>query len=286
MGIASTDAMVRSAQAGRYAVAAFNIFDEISIGAVIDAAEASDSPVILQTSVKTVKAIGAPLLGEMFRFHAGSARVDVALHLDHCPDRDVISECLAQGWSSVLFDASSLSLAQAKTQTRAVVEEAHRVGAAVESELENIQGVEDGIGAEDEGRRYPTTVVAKFIEDTGVDLFAPAIGTAHGLYKQRPRLDPQRVSDLAKATRAPLVLHGGTGLTADEFRDLVARGCAKVNISTAVKLTYMGASLTFLKRCEESNAWDPLSLFRCVANAVQATATQHLQMLGSVGANP
>lgn len=283
MGIAPTLDILEAAAAGGYGVGAFNVLDDLSVRAVIGAAEAARSPVIIQTSVKTVRSVGAALLAEIFRASAERAAVPVALHLDHCPDRAVISECLAHGWNSVLFDASSYPLEDARAQTKEVVAAAHQAGAQVESEIENIRGVEDGIGAEDEGRRYPLEVVVGFIRDTGVDCFAPAVGTAHGLYKERPRLDPQRVSDLVAATGLPMVLHGGTGLTAAELADFVGRGCAKVNISTALKVSYMQSSLAFLRYCEATGKWDPPSLFRHVRAAVAATITDHLGWVGSTG---
>ncbi len=108
----------------------------------------------------------------------------------------------------------------------------------------------------------------EFIRATGVDVFAPAIGNAHGVYRTEPKLDAQRVSDIVAAQPIPIALHGGTGMTDAQFTDLIARGCAKVNISTALKVSYMKANLAFLREAEERDSWDPPSLFAAVRAAV------------------
>ena len=120
--------------------------------------------------------------------------------------------------------------------------EARAVGADVEGEIEGIRGVEDGIGSDDASVIQSLETAAGFIERTGVDIFAPAIGNAHGRYPAPPVLDAERVSDLVAATGIPMALHGGTGLSPEQFSDLIARGCAKVNVSTALKMAYMEAS--------------------------------------------
>ena len=125
---------------------------------------------------------------------ASNLRVPVALHLDHCPDRQVISECLAAGWNSVLFDASTLTVEENRRQCIEVVLEARRYGANVEGEIEAIQGVEDGLGSDEASRAASLEVAVDFIKSTGVDIFAPSIGNAHGLYHAPPKLDAQRVA--------------------------------------------------------------------------------------------
>src|SRR5262249_5904010 len=118
---------------------------------------------------------------------------------------------------------------------------------------------------------------------TGIDVFAPAIGNAHGVYRAEPRLDAQRVSDIVAAEPVPIALHGGTGMTDAQFRDLISRGCAKVNISTALKIAYMKANLVFLRGAEERDAWDPPSLFKDVRAAVMEMAAEHMRRFGGAG---
>jgi ketose-bisphosphate aldolase len=269
--------------AERYGVAAFNILDDLSIEAVLAAAVEERAPVILQTSVKTVRSYGREQLIGVFRALVADVDVPVTLHLDHCPHRSVITECLDAGWNSVLFDAHELDVAENLRQTTEVVAEAKRHGAHVEGEIEGIQGVEDGIGSDEASALQSLEVAVDFIKRTGVDCFAPAIGNAHGQYTAAPRLNHQRVTDLVEATGVPMALHGGTGLSADQFRDLVARGCAKVNISTAIKESYMKSALEHLKVAEERDKWDPPSLFAHQRAAVVATAREHIALFGGTG---
>ncbi len=283
MPIVSTKEIVDRAFAERYGVGAFNILDDLSIDAVLAAAEQERAPVILQTSVKTVRAYGRDRLLAVFRAMAHDVTVPVALHLDHCPHRDVITECLEAGWNSVLFDAHELDVADNLEQTKEVVAQARRHGAHVEGEIEGIEGIEDDVGSDEASHLQRLEVAVDFIKSTGVDVFAPAIGNAHGQYKRAPRLDHQRVSDLVEATGTPMALHGGTGLSADQFRDLISRGCAKVNISTAIKEAYMRSALEQLKEAEATNKWDPPTLFRRQREAVVATAREHIALFGGSG---
>jgi fructose-bisphosphate aldolase class II len=275
--------MLDRALTERYGIAAINVVNDLTLEAVLAAAVDQHSPVIIQTSVKTVRAAGMDLLFAMWRELTAGIEVPVSLHLDHCPDREFISDCLRKGWNSVLFDASALPVEENMRQTVEVVAEARSYGAHVEGEIEAITGVEDDIGSDEEARRQSLPVALEFIRTTGVDVFAPAIGNAHGVYHSEPRLDAQRVSDIVAAKPIPIALHGGTGLTDAQFTDLIARGCAKVNISTALKVTYMKANLAFLRGAQERDTWDPPSLFTAVRTAVRDMAADHMRRFGSVG---
>jgi fructose-bisphosphate aldolase, class II len=267
----------------RYGVPAINIVNDLTMESVLAGAVEAGSPIILQTSVKTVRSVGVNTLYQMWKAMTAGIEVPCALHLDHCPDRQVISDCLAAGWTSVLFDASQLPVEENQRQTVEVVAEARRYGAQVEGEIESITGQEDGVGSDEESRRQSLDVQLRYLEATGVDVFAPAIGNAHGTYKRAPILDFQRVSDLVAAHPVPIALHGGSGLSVEQFHDCIARGCAKVNISTALKETYMQSSLAFLKEAEAKGKWDPPSLFGSVGEAVRAMTVYYAQVFGSAG---
>ncbi|MEU8242921.1 class II fructose-bisphosphate aldolase [Actinoplanes missouriensis] len=283
MPVVSLKETLDRALAGRYGVAAFNVVNDLSIEAVLRAAVAERAPVILQTSVKTVLMYGRSTLHDIFRSFARDVDVPVTLHLDHCPDRTVIADCLAGGWNAVLFDAHELDVAENLRQTTEVVAEARRHGAHVEGEIEGIQGVEDGIGSDEAPAIHSLEVAVDFIKRTGVDCFAPAIGNAHGQYRNAPVLDAQRVSDLVAATGVPMALHGGTGLSDEQFTDLVARGCAKVNISTALKESFMKSGLEHLRDAEQRGKWDPPALFRHQRAAVEEMARRHIRLFGGSG---
>ena len=282
MPVVSTKEILQDAFARRYGVGAFNIVNDLTLRAVVAAAEELRAPLIVQTSVKTVKAEGLDAIYAMFRVAAEHASVPVALHLDHCPDRAVLSACLKRGWNSVLFDGSSLpSVQENKRQTIEVVAEARAYGANVEGEIEGIKGVEDGVGSDAESDIYSLETALDFIRSTGVDVFAPAIGNAHGVYKTTPVLNAQRVSDIVAQAPLPMCLHGGTGLSPAQFDDLIARGCAKVNISTALKIAYMTAHKDFFG--EKPNNTDPPTLLKFVGERVKQMALEHIRAFHSDG---
>jgi fructose-bisphosphate aldolase class II len=283
VAISTLKAVVDRAFAERYGVPAINIVNDLTLEAVLAGAVEARSPVIVQTSVKTVKTIGSKVLFAMWEAMTAGIEVPVVLHLDHCPDRAVITECLGQGWNSVLFDASALPVEENQRQTIEVVAEARGFGAHVEGEIESITGVEDGIGSDQASARQSLEISLRFIEATGVDVFAPAIGNAHGVYKREPVLDFGRVTDLVAAHPIPIALHGGSGLSPVQFTDLIGRGCAKVNISTALKMTFMQSSLSFLKGAEAKNKWDPPSLFSHVRCDVVALTRDLAVQFGSAG---
>jgi fructose-bisphosphate aldolase class II len=284
MPVVALKDIVEPAMRKRYGVPAINVFNDLSLEAVLAAAVDEQSPVIVQTSVKTVRSVGASTLYAMWSAMTHGIEVPVALHLDHCPDRAVISECLALGWNSVLFDASHLPVAENQRQTTEVVAEARRFGADVEGEIESITGVEDDHGSDEEAQRQPLQVVLDFIAATGVDVFAPAIGNAHGVYRQEPTLDYDRVEDIVRETGVPIALHGGSGLADDDFTRLISLGCAKVNISTALKQTYMRSSFDYLQTCAVIDKWDPPSLFRHTTDDIKAMVSGLMRTFGSAGA--
>jgi len=281
MPIAPTQEILQRAFRDRYGVAAINIVNDLTLEAVLATAEELRAPLIVQTSVKTVKMEGADALYALWIELTRPITVPVALHLDHCPDRAVISECLAKGWNSVLFDASKLTVQENRRQCIEVVAEARRYGAAVEGEIEGIKGVEDGVGSDESSQIQSLDVALDFIRSTGIDCFAPAIGNAHGMYKTTPTLDNQRVSDIVAAEPLAIALHGGTGMSPAQFSDLIARGCAKVNISTALKIAFMRSGYEYMTA--HPGEYDPPALFRAQRTAVMDMAREHIRLFGSVG---
>nr|WP_205208029.1 MULTISPECIES: class II fructose-bisphosphate aldolase [unclassified Arthrobacter] len=269
--------------AARYGVPAINIFNDLTMEAVLAGAVESRSPVILQTSVKTVRSIGSRVLFDMWQSMTRGIEVPVTLHLDHCPDRAVVTECLKAGWNSVLFDASELPVEENQRQTIEVVREARSYDAQVEGEIEAITGVEDDHGSDQVAKRQSLETALAFIDATGIDVFAPSIGNAHGSYKAAPVLDANRVTEIVEARSIPIALHGGSGLSTEQFQDLIARGCAKVNISTALKETFMQSGLAFLKQAEEAGKWDPPSLFKHTRADIITLVKELTEQFGSAG---
>lgn len=246
---------LRYAQHHTYAVGAFNIFNYLSARAVIRAASALNCPVILQTSAATVRKFGPSELGTMLRQLAWNASVNVLIHLDHCQDIDLAKACIDSGaWDAVMYDGSHLPLQENIKNCQEVVKYAHHRGVHVEGELGRIAGVEDGLvvdSADASGATLEESVY--FVKESGIDAFAPAIGTAHGVYKGVPKLNFDLVADLKKAIDVPIVIHGGTGLSEEAFCKLIRCGGSKVNVSTAIKHGYIDG-------CKEYMAANPQKL--------------------------
>ena len=280
MPVVPTKQIIDRAFEERYGVAAINVVNDLTLEAVLAAAEELHAPLIVQTSVKTVKMTGVHVFFAMWTEMTRGLTVPVALHLDHCPERDVISTCLAAGWNSVLFDGSKLSLEENKRQCIEVVAEAGRHGALVEGEIEGFKRVEEMADDERVNEQALHTAV-EFVKSTGVDVFAPAIGNAHGMYRTTPKLDNQRVTDIVAATGVPVALHGGTGMSPGQFSDLIGRGCAKVNISTALKISFMKSGYDFMTT--HPGDYDPPSIFKVQRAAVLEMAKDHIRMFGSAG---
>lgn len=281
MPVVPMQQILRDAFDKRYGVGAFNIVDWVTMDAVLAAAAETKSPVIVQVSVKTVKVMGAKLIQVMFAEMASRVPAPATLHLDHCPDRKVIDDCIAAGWNSVLFDASKLSYEENLAQTKEVVAQAHRHGVAVEGELEAVKGVEDGLGGEDEGAVVPLDKAVAFIRATGIDSFAPAIGTAHGVYKGTPKINFNRVSEIVAAEPIPLVVHGGTGLSDETFHELIRRGAPKINVSTQLKIVLADSYRTYL--AEKPTEYDPLKLLGAVKKNLVAQVIAFMKIFGSEG---
>ena len=283
MGVIPLKEILKPAFADRYGVPAINIFNDLTLEAVLAGAVQAKSPLIIQTSVKTVKSIGVEVLASMWRSMTDGIQIPVTLHLDHCPDREVITLCLKNGWNSVLFDASELPVEENQRQTIEVVKEAKQYGASVEGEIEAITGVEDGHGSDSLAKRQSLETSLNFIQATGIDVFAPSIGNAHGTYKSTPIIDYDRVSEIVAANPIPIALHGGSGLTNEQFDELIKRGCAKVNISTALKEIYMKSTLDFLLESQKKNKWDPPSLFSATRQTIINMVMDLTQQFGSKG---
>ena len=281
MSVVSLPEIMDRAFHDRYGVAAFNTVDDITMDGVIKAAEQSRSPLIVQVSVKTVKFWGVEVVRNMFANMASRVSVPVTLHLDHCPDPDFAKVCLKAGWNSVLFDGSGLSFEKNFEITREIVKFAKQFGASVEGEVVAVAGVEDGVGSEMAGELLPIEQELAFINDTGIYCYAPPIGTAHGFYKAEPTIRYDRMQQLVEATKMPMVLHGGTGLTNDVYARLISLGAAKVNISTALKKTYSDGFRQYLEK--HPAQYDPLKLIGAVQSDVIAIATSLFKIFGSQG---
>ena len=280
--------MIPAAKEG-WAVGAFNITDLLQFEAVIDAAIEKRTPVIVQTSVKPSQFQGTQMMVNIFRTLAESAPVPVCLHLDHCTDIDYCKKCADAGYTNIMIDASKQSYEENIRQTKEVVDYCHKIGGiSVEGELGTVGGVEDQIKvAEDEAQLANPEQSIEFVERTGVDIFAPAIGTAHGVYKTKnPKIDFERMAVIHKmlnsnGIKTPLVVHGGTGLPDDYVAKLLAAGGAKFNVSTELKHTLIDAKWEYISAHRDE--YDPGKLDKFVRDATRKAVMHWMDKLGCEG---
>ncbi|HPM79296.1 MAG TPA: class II fructose-bisphosphate aldolase [Candidatus Anammoximicrobium sp.] len=274
--------MLQAARQGGYCVGAFNLVDYLTTEAIVQAAEAKRSPVILQTSSATVKRFGIENIVQMARMAAENSPVPVALHLDHGTDPKVISEAIRSGYTSVMFDGSKYPLQENAARTRKIVDEAHANGLSVEGEIGVVAGVEDDIVIHQDKAIYTTPDEAlEFRRLSGVDFLAAAIGTAHGFYKVQPRLDIDTLRKLSHTTECPMVVHGGTGLPEDVVRELVAAGAAKMNVSTQIKQTYIDGLHGYIEA--HRTEYNPLKLLDHARQELLTMIGRYMEVFGSAG---
>ncbi|WP_290772608.1 class II fructose-bisphosphate aldolase [Anaerofustis sp.] len=275
MAYVSMKKMLGQAREKGYAIGAFNIVNYLTAKAVVDAAEDLKVPVILQTSVKTVKQFGIKEFISFLRPMCEMANVDVAIHLDHCTDIDFAKKCIDAGWSSIMFDGSKTPLEKNIEDTLIVKEYISDKDITLEGEVGSIVGVEDDIVVHANDAAYANKDdCEKYLKETGVDFLAPAVGTAHGVYKGEIRLNYDLFKDINKISPVPLVLHGGTGLSDEMFNRLIDLGASKVNISTAIKIAYCESMYEYASSHREEH--NPLTLDDYVYKKIYGLAYKHI----------
>jgi len=282
MALENMRAMLSKAAAGRYGVGAFNILDYNSAKAVVQAAEELHAPVIIQTSAKTVTFWGSRTLVGWVAELASRVKVPVALHLDHCKDLDLIRECIETGWTSVMIDASAKPFEENLALTRQVVDMARPKDVTVEAELGAIVGVEDEIHVKEQDSHLadPRQAV-EFCARVRLDCFAPAIGTAHGVYKGEPKIAYHILEEVATSTRVPIALHGGTGLSDEVFQRCILLGCAKVNISTQIKYAFIDGFVGYHNG--HNTQYDPLKVIKAQFDEMKKGIAANIELFGSAG---
>lgn len=254
MSLVTTKQLLLDAQKGGYAVGAFNVENMEMVQAVVAAAEELHAPVIMQTTPSTVK------YADLAYFYANvkaaeKASVPAVMHLDHGNSFELAMQALRAGYTSIMIDGSHESFEDNISLTQSVVEACHPSGVVVEAELGKVGGKEDDLVA-GEGNPYTDPQEAKiFVERTGVDSLAVAIGTAHGVYKGIPHVDVERLSEIRKVVDIPLVLHGTSGVPDDQVRECIKRGICKVNYATDLRIAFSKGVKAYL--ADHPDAIDP-----------------------------
>lgn len=282
MTLVSSTGLLQHARANGYCIGAFNVHTLEMLQGVVEAAEETQSPLILQSTVGTVKHLGPDYIAGAAAVAAKVSSVPIALHLDHCTDFNMIVKCIRAGYTSVMIDASMHSFEENVARTKKVVEVALAAGVNIEAELGKVGGVEDDIVvAEHDALMADPEECARFVELTGVPTLAPAIGTAHGIYKGEPNIDFDRIAKIASKVDVPLVLHGGSGIPEAQVRRCVELGMAKMNVATELRIVFSDAIKAVFANNPEEN--DPRTYMIPAKQALKAAAIEKMRLTGSIG---
>ena len=274
--------LFQAAKTGGYAVGAFNVNNMEIIQAIIEAAEEENSPVFLQASQGGIKYAGIEYIAGLAKIAAEKAKVPVALNLDHGTSFTQVVQCIRHGFSAVMIDGSQHPFEENIALTQKAVEVAHPNGVSVEAELGKIGGVEDDIVVDAAHATFTDPQeAAEFVERTHVDALAIAIGTAHGVYKGEPKLDFERLAQIAAATPVPLVLHGASGVSDEAIRKAVPHGICKINIDTELRVAFSKA----VQEVVTSNPKeiDPRKLLGPAREAMKEVVRAKMRLFGCAG---
>jgi fructose-bisphosphate aldolase class II len=270
--------LLQHAQENRYAVGAFNADNMEVVQAVVEAAQESRSPVILQVSPPTIRYAGLGMAAAMAREAASQADVPVALHLDHGENIEQAVLCLRAGFTSLMYDGSRLPFEENVAQTLAIVQVAHAAGVQVEAELGKV--LQAG-ATQDQVRTAMTDAVeaGEFARATGCDSLAVAVGSIHGMKHSGAVLDIERIETISQETDIPLVLHGGSGTSRESLQAAIHAGICKVNVGTFLKQGFTEAMRAALR--ELPDEIDFRRVLGPARNAVVKRVREWIVLLGS-----
>jgi len=282
MGLQRVIPLLEQAEREQYAVGGFVFANAETAQAIVETGSALRSPILLMIGPWEIPVLRPRMIVAMAKALASQADVPVCLHLDHAGDIELVEECLAAGFPSVMMDASRHDFEENVRRTKRVVQMAHAKGVSVEGELGAVGRVDDSSleGAPEASLTDPVQA-AEFVERTSVDALAVAIGNAHGIYERRPELDFERLRAIRQAVGVPLVLHGGSGTPPDQLREAIDIGISKVNVASEL-------SRAFLSAIEDSparrggKAWFGFAL-QDAKGAVAQVVERWMRVLGSAG---
>lgn len=281
MALVTTKNLLLDAQKQGFAVGAFNVENMEMIQAVVTAAEEMNSPVILQTTPSTVKYADMAYFYANARVAAERASVPVVMHLDHGSSFGLAMQAFRVGYTSIMIDGSHGSFEDNIAVSKAVADACHPSGIPVEAELGKVGGKEDDLES-GEGNPYTDPLEAQiFVETTGIDSLAVAIGTAHGVYKGVPKLDVERLSEIRKVVPIPLVLHGTSGVPDEDVKECIRRGICKVNYATDLRIAFSKGVKAYLK--ENPEVFDPKKYNACGREEVKKYVIGKILVCGSNG---
>ena len=271
--------MLLKAQKNHYAVGAFNAENMEMVMAIIQTATQLNAPVIIQTTPSTIRYAGENMYQAMVKALAEKAPIPVAMHLDHGDEFSLFESALKAGYTSLMIDGSHKKFEENIALTKKAVDFAREHGIPVEAELGSVGGKEDDLEAQG-GCTDPMQAV-EFVQRTGIDSLAIAIGTAHGVYKKEPKLDIERLKEICKVVDIPLVLHGASGLSEDAVKTCIQEGICKVNFATELRVAYTQAIRNFLQN--DATVFDPKKYGKAAIEAVKEAVRIRMEVCGCVG---
>lgn len=279
--LVTSQELLLDAQRNKYAVGAFNVENMEMVLAVLKAAEETQSPIIMQTTPSTVKYAGADMYFANIRAAARRTKIPVACHLDHGSSLAIAVQALHAGYTSIMIDGSKLSLAENIALTKTVTEICHAVKIPVEAELGRVGGKEDDMNNGDNNPYTDPDEAAVFVEETGCDSLAVAVGTAHGVYKGTPQINFDVLERIREKVNIPLVLHGTSGVPDEQVIRCVSMGMCKVNYATDLRISYTYGVKKYMK--ENPGVFDPKKYGTYGMEEVTRYVIGRMRVLGSCG---
>lgn len=273
--------MLQKAREGKYAIGAFNVENMEMVMAVLAAAEAKNSPVIMQTTPGTIKYAGVDYYYANVAAAAKRSSVPVVMHLDHGDSFQRAMTAYRAGYTSIMIDGSKLPFEGNIDLTKRVVDACHPGDVYVEGELGKVGGKEDDLEGDDDNPYTDPEEAKIFVEKTGVDYLAIGVGTAHGVYKGIPKVNTDLIATIHDMVEVPLVLHGTSGVPDEQVITAVKNGICKVNYATDLRIAFTRGAKEFM--AEHPEAFDPKKYSKQGMAEVQKYVEQKIEVCGSVG---
>jgi ketose-bisphosphate aldolase len=289
MTLVNMKQMLYEARRGKYAVAAFDISNYEMMKAAMESAQELNSPIILSFLKMDLDGLGIDYLSSMAKTAGLLSKVPVCIHLDHSVEFELIKQAIDRGFTSVMFDGSSLSFEENARITRQVCDYAHKYSVTVEAELGHVTDALSGnsesggpVAKEEDPKKFFTEVneVKDFIARTDVDALAVAIGTAHGVYTKKPELDFKLLSEINNVSKVPLVLHGGSGTPDNDIKMTIELGMCKINIYSEILNAFFSSLRDTLNNTQNMSSW-PSVIFKKPVEAMKDIISKKIILCGS-----
>ncbi len=278
--LTTTKEMLIKARNDKYAIGAFNAENAEMMWSIVNAAEELQSPVIIQTTTSTLKYFEAEYFAGIAKSVCAKSSVPIALHLDHGANFDIAKKCIDAGYSAVMIDGSQLPFNDNIYLTLSVVDYAKKHNIPVEAELGKVGGKEDDTFSAESTYTDPSDAEI-FVKKTSIDSLAIAVGTAHGIYKNTPILDLERIELLYNRIDIPLVLHGASGLADAVIIETITRGISKINFATELRQAYSNGVKEYISH--NPDVIDPKSYGKTAREKVKELVKEKIRICGSNG---